>query len=88
MLIIILKERKILEKEQIILKQGDKMKSKNKLFVTCRIEKGVTQIKMAEDLGVCKDYINMIENNRRTPGLKLAKRIAEYLDSSVDSLFF
>ena len=61
---------------------------KNKVFVTYRELKGMSQVQLAEKLGICKDYVNMIENNRRMPGFALAKRIADLFGTTVDNLFF
>lgn len=61
---------------------------KNKVFVKERKIKGLTQVELANRLGVCKDYVNMIENNRRMPGISLAKRIADLFGTTVDKLFF
>ena len=61
---------------------------KNMVFVTHRELKGMSQVKLASQLGICKDYVNMIENNRRTPGFALAKRIADFFGTTVDNLFF
>ncbi len=61
---------------------------KNKVFVKERKIKGLTQVELANRLGVCKDYVNMIENNRRMPGIALAKRIADLFGTTVDKLFF
>lgn len=61
---------------------------KNENFVRLREAKHMTQVEVAEELGICKDYVNMIENNRRTPGFSLAKRIADLFDATVDEIFF
>lgn len=61
---------------------------KNVVFIKYRERKGLSQVKLAEELGVCKDYINMIENNRRMPGFTLAKKIADLFGTTVDNLFF
>ncbi|MGH4137757.1 helix-turn-helix transcriptional regulator [Clostridium sp.] len=61
---------------------------KNMVFVTQRELKGMSQVKLASQLGICKDYVNMIENNRRMPGFSLAKRIADLFGITVDHLFF
>jgi putative transcriptional regulator len=53
-----------------------------------RDKKKVTQTQMAIDLDITNDYLSMIERGARTPGFLLSKRIADYLDSSVDELFF
>ena len=49
---------------------------------------GVTQIEMASHLKITNDYLSMIERGARTPGFKLAKKIADYLNTTVDVLFF
>lgn len=61
---------------------------KNKVFATQRELKGLSQVELANELGICKDYVNMIENNRRTPGFALAKKIADLFGTTVDNLFF
>lgn len=61
---------------------------KNVMFEKCREGVGMSQIQLAESLGVSKDYINMIENSRRTPGLSLAKKIADLFGTTVEDLFF
>lgn len=68
------------------IKGGAKMK--NKTFIKLREAKGLTQVEVANELGVCKDYINMIENNRRTPSFSLAKKIADLFGTTVDEIFF
>ena len=61
---------------------------KNTVFVKCRELKGLSQPKLATELGICSDYVNMIENNKRRPGFALAKRIADFFETTVDNLFF
>lgn len=61
---------------------------KNKNFVRLREKKNMSQVQVAKELGICKDYVNMIENNRRTPGFSLAKKIADLFDTTVDEIFF
>ena len=61
---------------------------KNMTFANQRVIKGLSQEELAMEIGVCKDYVNMIENNKRTPSLILAKRIADLLETTVDHLFF
>lgn len=52
-----------------------------------RIKKGITQTKFAELLGIDRTYINMIENNKKEPSLKLLNRIADQLNVSVKKFF-
>lgn len=53
-----------------------------------RKQKGYTQEELGETLGITGDYVNMIENGRRTPGFKLAKKMADLFEMTVDELFF
>lgn len=53
-----------------------------------RTLKGVTQIELAEILGVSKDYISQIERGKKNPGFKLAKKISNVLEETVDKIFF
>ena len=42
--------------------------------------KGLTQKDMADQLGVSKEYYNMIENDRKTPSVTIAKEIGKILE--------
>ncbi len=53
-----------------------------------REKAGVTQLEMARSLDITSDYLSMIERGVRTPGFKLSKKIADYLNTTVDLLFF
>ena len=44
-----------------------------------RASKGYTQEKMSEKLGITKEYYNMIENDKRTPSVSVAKEIGKLL---------
>lgn len=61
---------------------------KSAKFKELRRKRGSTQEELAVSLGISKDYVYMIENGRRTPGLALAKRIADLFGVTVDELFF
>ncbi len=61
---------------------------KNMILRYYRLAKGLSQQEVADAVGACADYINMIENNKRTPGLALAKRIADFFGTTIDKLFF
>ncbi|MDD3654819.1 MAG: helix-turn-helix transcriptional regulator [Desulfotomaculaceae bacterium] len=61
---------------------------KNHKLKRLRQARGYTQAKLGSELGVARDYINMIENGRRTPGLALAKRTADFFGVTIDELFF
>lgn len=53
-----------------------------------REEKNMTQVELAEVFDISSDYISMMERGVRTPGFKLAKKIADYFESTVDEIFF
>ncbi len=53
-----------------------------------RKQKGITQKELARVFGVTNDYISLIERGKQTPSLSLAKRIADYFDTTVDTIFF
>lgn len=59
---------------------------KNKIF-ELRKQKGLTQEKLAKKCKVSRQTINAIENDRYDPTLRLAFKIAEALDTTVDELF-
>ncbi|MEG2935541.1 MAG: helix-turn-helix transcriptional regulator [Clostridium sp.] len=61
---------------------------KNKNFGMLREKKQMSQVQVAKELGISKDYVNMLENNRRTPGFGLAKRIADLFDTTIEEIFF
>lgn len=42
--------------------------------------KGLTQKDMADQLGVSKEYYNMIENDKKTPSVTIAKEISKILE--------
>lgn len=52
-----------------------------------RIKKGITQIKMAEDLQVTRQTISAIEKNKYNPSLKLALKLIKYFDMPIKEIF-
>ncbi|MFD1205228.1 helix-turn-helix transcriptional regulator [Sporosarcina contaminans] len=52
-----------------------------------RIRKGITQVKMAEDLQVTRQTINAIEKNKYNPSLELALKLIAYFDVPIDEIF-
>lgn len=60
------------------------MKNKIKLY---RKQKAISQIKLSQALGVSRQTINAIENNKYDPSLSLAFKLASILDTTVDDLF-
>jgi putative transcriptional regulator len=52
-----------------------------------RVERGLSQARLAQELGVSRQTINSIENDRYTPTLKLALAIARFFGRSVEEVF-
>ena len=53
-----------------------------------RIQKGITQIKMAQDLQITRQTITAIENNKYNPSLELALKLIKYFDVPIEELFY
>lgn len=62
------------------------MKVKNHIREIRQI-KGITQVKMAEDLQVTRQTINAIEKNKYNPSLELALKLVAYFDMPIDKIF-
>ncbi len=67
---------------------GDVMDFNKSSIEKLRKQKEITQEELAIKLDVTKDYISMIERGARTPSFKLAKKIADYFNTTVDDIFF
>jgi putative transcriptional regulator len=52
-----------------------------------RDARGLSQADLAEALGVSRQTINSIENDRYTPSLPLALAIGRYFDQRVEEIF-
>jgi putative transcriptional regulator len=52
-----------------------------------RIQKGLAQGQLAEAMGVSRQTINSIENERYTPSLPLAIALARYFGVTVEEMF-
>lgn len=52
-----------------------------------REERGIKQIKMAEDLQVTRQTMTAIENNKYNPSLELALKIIKYFDVPLEEVF-
>lgn len=66
---------------------GEKIKMPN-MVKEFRKKKNLTQLELAKQLGITNDYLSAIERGSRTPGFKLAKKIADYFQVTVDTIFF
>lgn len=52
-----------------------------------RLEKNLTQLELANLVGVTPKYIGFIENGERNPSLQVAQKIAGVLDSTIEDIF-
>jgi len=52
-----------------------------------RVEQGLSQGELAEAMGVSRQTINSVQNERYTPSLPLAMALARYFAVSVEELF-
>ena len=53
-----------------------------------RKELGISQLELAKDIGVSRQTINMIENDKYNPTLELCLNLAHSLQTDLNSLFW
>lgn len=53
-----------------------------------RKERGITQRRLALDLGITDSYVATLERGVRAPGFQLGKKISEYFGVSIDYMNF
>ncbi|MGF2616256.1 helix-turn-helix transcriptional regulator [Rossellomorea vietnamensis] len=53
-----------------------------------RLKKGVTQVKMAEDLQITRQTVNAIEKNKYNPSLELALKLIQYFNVPIEEMFY
>lgn len=53
-----------------------------------RVDKKMSQSVLAQAIGVARQTINLIENNKYNPSLDLCLRLAKVLDTDLNSLFW
>jgi len=51
-----------------------------------RKAQGITQLELAELLGVGRSYLSQVERGKRDPGLRLVKSIADGLKTTLSDL--
>ncbi|CMU22088.1 transcriptional regulator [Streptococcus pneumoniae] len=49
---------------------------------------GISQLELAKDIGVSRQTINMIENDKYNPTLELCLNLARSLQTDLNSLFW
>ena len=67
-------------------RQRPTVQMKNKLKVL-RIERGWSQSELGEQLGVSRQTVNAIENERYDPSLPLAFAISRVLNRRIEDIF-
>lgn len=68
--------------------EGGVLMKKANMLKYIRVKEGLSQREVAELLNIHKNYYSMIETGTRTPGLQLAKKIADLFNSTIDEIFF
>jgi len=53
-----------------------------------RVQRGLSQLKLASVVGVARQTINLIENDKYNPSLKLCIGIAKALGTDLNTLFW
>ena len=53
-----------------------------------RKELGISQLELAKNIGVSRQTINMIENNKYNPTLQLCLNLGRSLQTDLNSLFW
>ncbi|MDK6814825.1 helix-turn-helix transcriptional regulator [Corynebacterium sp. UMB6689] len=53
-----------------------------------RARSGLSQKALAEEIGVARQTVNMIENDRYNPSLELCIALAKALDTDLNALFW
>ncbi|MBA4542598.1 MULTISPECIES: helix-turn-helix transcriptional regulator [Thermoactinomyces] len=53
-----------------------------------RKKKQISQLKLAQDLGITRQTVHAIEKNKYNPSLELALRIAKYFNKQVEEIFW
>lgn len=61
---------------------------KNDKIINARIACGLTQTELAEAVGVTRQTIYLIEQNRYNPSIKLCIAICKKLDKTLNELFW
>ncbi|MCJ1969782.1 MULTISPECIES: helix-turn-helix transcriptional regulator [Pseudolactococcus] len=53
-----------------------------------REKKGLSQFSLAKEIGVARQTINLIENNKYNPSLDLCIKLAKQLNTDLNELFW
>ncbi|WP_074627435.1 helix-turn-helix transcriptional regulator [Streptococcus gallolyticus] len=53
-----------------------------------RLNLGISQLALAKQIGVSRQTVNLIENNKYNPSLDLCIKLAEALQTDLNTLFW
>lgn len=53
-----------------------------------RLNLGISQLALAKQIGVARQTVNLIENNKYNPSLDLCIKLAEALQTDLNTLFW
>lgn len=53
-----------------------------------RLEREITQVKMAQDLQITRQTINAVEKHKYNPSLELALKMIQYFNVPLEDLFY
>jgi len=59
------------------------MKSMGQYIKLARVNSGISQSKLADEVGVTKTYVSLLENDRKDASVDLLKKIAKLLNVPV-----
>lgn len=60
----------------------------NNRIRSIRVSKGISQKQLANSIGITRQYLSEVENSKKLPSIKLAYLIANYLEESVENIFY
>lgn len=58
----------------------------NKRIKELRMDKGISQVRLANDLGVSKQTVSNWENNNSKPSIEMLLKLSDYFSKSTDYL--
>lgn len=59
---------------------------KGNILRKLRQEKGLTQLELSTQLGVCRSLIGMVETGKQDGGIDFSRKVANYFNVSLDYL--
>lgn len=69
-------------------KGGDNMSDIHMILKEIRIERGMTQEEVADQIGLTRQAISGYESGRRQPGIDILMKLAEIYDVSMDAILY